>query len=125
MLYFIPSRKKLYCGVSLNKEESKSLTSALNELGLTREEAVKLVSEAIRESGSVENLSKKKDNSLLIKIGLLLIAFPDPTISDLVGTLLFSAGLVQKKIKNSALHMEDVATTFQGIMKDLHTVRRI
>jgi len=93
-------------------------------LGLTREEAIRLVNDAVNDSRSIENLSKKRDNSLLIKVGLLLLAFPDPTISDLAGTLLISAGLIQKKIKRSALHIEDVPATFQDIMKNLQTIKR-
>jgi len=100
------------------------LTDALQELGLNREEAVKVVSGAVRESHSVDSLSKKKDTSLLIKVGLLLIAFPDPTISDLLGALLVSAGLLQTKIKRSTLHIEDVPDTFQGVIKNLQIVRR-
>jgi len=110
--------------VYVKKEELRTLTAALHEIGLTREEAAKVLSEAIRESYLAENLSKKKHNSLLIKVGLLLIAFPDPTISDLVGTLLVSAGLIQRRIKHSQLHMEDVPENFQGIIKDLQTIRR-
>lgn len=110
--------------VHVKKEELKTLTEALHEWGLSYEESAKIVTEAAKESHSIENLSKKKDSSLLIKVGLLLIAFPDPTISDLAGTLLVSAGLIQKKIKHSTLHMEDVPATFQGIMKDLRMVRR-
>ena len=110
--------------VDVKKEELKTLTTALHEFGLSREEAIKIVSEAVRESRSVENLSKKKDTSLLIKVGLLLIAFPDPTISDIAGTLLVSAGLIQKRIKHSQLHMEDVPSTFQEMVKSLQTVRK-
>jgi hypothetical protein len=108
----------------MRKEELETVIAALHELGLNREEAEKVISEAIRESHSVENLSKKKDNSLLIKVGLLLIAFPDPTISDLAGTLLISAGLVQKRLKRQTLYMEDVPATFQEIIKSLQTVRK-
>ena len=108
----------------MKEEELKTVVDALQELGLNREEASKVVSEAVRESHLAGNLSKKKDTSLLIKVGLLLIAFPDPTISDLVGTLLVSAGLIQKRIKRSTLHMEDVPGTFQELVKNLQTVRK-
>jgi len=108
----------------VKKEELKTLTAILHELGLNREEAIKVVSEAVGESHSAERLSKKKDVSLLIKVGLLLIAFPDPTISDLVGTLLVSAGLIQARIKRSTLNIEDVPETFQGIIKKLQIVRK-
>ena len=120
MLYFITT----FVGVSVKKEEIKTLTVALRELGLNHEDVAKVISSAVKESRSVENLSKKKDTSLLIKVGLLLIAFPDPTISDLLGALLVSAGLLQNKIKRSTLHIEDVPDTFQGVIKNLQIVRR-
>jgi len=99
------------------------LTAALQELGLNGEDTAKVVSETASELRSVGNLSKKRNTSLLVKIGLLLIAFPDPTISDIVGTLLISAGLIQTRIKRSTLHIEDVPDVFQGIIKNLHTMR--
>lgn len=111
-------------GIYVQKEDLKTVANALHELGLNREEAAKVVREAVKEANSAENLSKKRDNSLLIKVGLLLIAFPDPTISDLAGTLLVSAGLIQNRIKHSTLHLEDVPDTFQGIIKNLQTVRK-
>ena len=114
----------VHCGVHVKKEEIEMFIAALHERGLNHEEAVKVVNEAIREAHLVKNLSKKKDTSLLVKVGLLLIAFPDPTISDLVGALLVSAGLIQTKIKRSELHMEDVHNTLHGVMKDLQTMRR-
>jgi len=123
MSALLPSQHLVHCVVYVKTEELKPLIAALHELGLNREEAVKIVSEAVRESHSVESLSKKKDTSSLVKIGLLLIAFPDPTISDLVGTLLVSAGLIQTKIKRSALHIEDVPDAFQEVIKNLQVVR--
>jgi len=108
----------------VKKEEIETFIAALHERSLNYEEAIKVVSDAVREVHSVKNLSKKKDTSLLVKVGLLLIAFPDPTISDLVGALLVSAGLIQTKIKHSALHIEDVHNTLHEVMKDLQTMRR-
>jgi len=120
----LPTQRYVYCVTHMKKEEIKTLTAPLYELSLNREGAFKVLSDAVREAHSVGKLSKKKDNSLLIKVGMLLIAFPDPTISDLVGTLLVSAGLIQTKIKRSTLHIEDAPDTFQEIIKSLQTVRR-
>ena len=108
----------------MKKEEIETLTAALRELGLNHEDAAKVISSAVKESRSVDSLSKKKDTSLLIKVGLLLIAFPDPTVSDLLGALLVSAGLLQNKIRRSTLHLEDVPDTFQEVIKNLQIVRR-
>jgi len=50
---------------------------------------------------------------------LALIALPDPTITDILGSALVAAGVVQLKIKRSALHVEDVYKTFSQVMKEL------
>jgi len=58
------------------------------------------------------------------KILLLLIAFPDSTIGDLLGMLLLSVGLLQIKIEHSTLFMEDPPYTFQKIIKNLLIIKR-
>jgi len=52
---------------------------------------------------------------------LALIAFPDPTITDILGSALVAAGILQFKTKHSTLHMEDVYKTFPKVIKELTT----
>ena len=54
-----------------------------------------------------------------------MIAFPDPTISDIVGSALVAAGLIQMKMKHSALHVEDVYKTFPQVLKELDSLRQV
>ena len=61
--------------------------------------------------------------SFLIKAGLALIAFPDPTISDLVGTAMLAAGAVQMGIKRRAIYVDDLPKAFQSAMKDLKAAK--
>lgn len=55
----------------------------------------------------------------LIKLGLALIIFPEPVLSDVLGSLLIAAGTVQEGIRRRALHIEDIPKTFQNVMKEL------
>jgi hypothetical protein len=69
-------------------------------------------------------LWRKGNNSILIKLGLALIAFPDPTISDIIGTVLVAAGTVQMGIRRRTVYVEDVYKTFHGTLKDMWTIKR-
>jgi len=104
--------------------ELKNITTVLQELGLSYEEALEVIKGAAKDARCVERLWKKGDETRLVKIGLALIAFPDPTISDIVGTLLISAGIIQAKIKRSTLHVEDVYKTFQDVTRNLPRIKQ-
>lgn len=97
----------------------------LRELGLSYEEAVNVINEVAKETRSVRHLWKKGDKSSLIKIGLYLIAFPEPTpLSETLGAAVLSAGIIQKKAGWFSLGIEDVYHTFQEVRRDLQTIRR-
>jgi hypothetical protein len=70
-----------------------------------------------------QRLRKQVKRPILIQVGIALIAFPDPTISDVLGTAFVAAGLIQLKMRNSALHIEDVYKTFPKVFKELSTIR--
>jgi len=112
-------------GVGVNTKEAKDLVEVLRELSLNRTETVNTIDTVMRsyteELRSTQKLWRKGNNSFLIKAGLALIAFPDPTITDILGSALVAAGIVQLKVKRSALHVEDVYKTFPKVMKELTT----
>lgn len=72
---------------------------------------------------SIKHVCKKSNQGNLVRIGLALIAFPLPiVIDDVLGWSLLAAGLVQRKIKNSALYVEDVSETFPQLIKELQEI---
>jgi len=77
----------------------------------------------VRELKSTEKLWHRGNSSALVKLGLLLIAFPDPTVSDIVGSALVAAGLVQMKMRSSALHVEDLYKTYPMVLRELGTLK--
>ena len=112
----------------MNTEEAKDLAEVLRQLSLSRKETVNVVNTSMRgftkELRSTQKLWKRGNNSLLIKAGLALIAFPDATISDVIGSAMVAAGLIQLKMKNSALHVEDVYKTFPQVVKELGAIKQ-
>ena len=74
---------------------------------------------------SIKRLCKENNGSNMVKIGLTLIAFPLPiVIDDVLGWTLLTAGLIQRKIKNSALYIEDVNKIFPNLFKELQEIKQ-
>ena len=60
-----------------------------------------------------------------MKIGLTLIAFPLPiVVDDVLGWSFLAAGLIQKRIKNSALYLEDLDKSLPSVLKELQEIRQ-
>lgn len=108
----------------MKAEETKNMATALNELGESYGELLGAVGGAVRELQTTKKLWSDGSKSRLIKIGLALIVFPEPTpISETVGACFVAAGLVQKGIKSRAIYIEDVYKTFQDTLKEVMTAR--
>lgn len=105
----------------MNVEELQAFIDALHELSLSSKETADAIRGFSNELHSVQGLWRKGGGSRLIRIGLALIAFPDPTITDILGSALVAAGIVQLKMKRSTLHVEDVYKTFPQVIKELTT----
>jgi len=114
--------------IAVKSKELKNWADALRESAFNRAETAYILHSSMKgftgELQSTQKLWRKSGSPALIKIGLALIAFPDPTISDIVGSALVAAGLIQLKMKNSALHVEDVYKTFPQVLKELGSIRQ-
>lgn len=96
----------------------------LRELGLSYTDTVKVIHEMSKDVNKAQNLWRGEKKSKLIKIALTLITLPEPTpISETVGAAVLVAGIAQKKIKDSALHVEDVYKTCKELNKDIMKIR--
>ena len=111
----------------MNKEEAKNLVELLKEYSENRNQTVNTAHNAMHgftsELHSVQKLWRQGNKSFLIKAGLALIAFPDPIISDVIGSAMIAAGLIQLKMRNSTLYVDDVYKTFPRVVKELGTIK--
>ncbi len=108
----------------MEKEELKRMSTVLKELGLSYSETLEVLHEMSKNANHAQKLWKGEKKSKLIKLALTLITFPEPTpISETVGAAVLVAGLVQNRIKNSTLHVEDVYKTFQDVNNDILKIR--
>jgi hypothetical protein len=112
-------------GLTLEKEELKRMGIVLRELGLSYSETLEVLHEMSKDAKHAQKLWRGEKKSRLIKLALTLITFPEPTpISETVGAAVLVAGLVQNRIKNSTLHVEDVYKTFQDVNNDILKIRQ-
>jgi len=112
---------------NMKKEEMNNLVNILNELKKDYKETAEILKSDVKgvsQSIDLKQLFRAKNKPGLIKIGLALIAFPDPTISDILGSAFIAAGLLQAKIKCSALYVEDVYKTFPKVMKNIEETKQ-
>ncbi|MGQ9530263.1 MAG: hypothetical protein ACUVTC_02375 [Candidatus Bathycorpusculaceae bacterium] len=107
----------------MKTEDVKALTDSLKELNESYEELLQAMKETAKEAKAAKNLWRKGKSSKLIKVGLALIAFPDPTISDILGSALVAAGIVQEGIRRRTIYIEDVYKTFQNTLKEVWNTR--
>jgi hypothetical protein len=103
----------------LKLEEAKAIANALNELNESYADFLQSLNGTIREVKASKKLWNGGNKPWLIKLGLALIVFPEPILSDILGSLLIAAGTVQEGIRRRALHVEDIPKTFQNVMREL------
>ena len=108
----------------MKPKEAKECAEILREVNKDYVEVGRIFNDSMKDiakvTHSLNKLWRSKSKSKLTKIGLALILFPDPTISDVVGTGLVAAGLVHDRIKNSGLYLEDVYKTYPRLLKQLY-----
>jgi len=107
----------------MKTDDVKTLADALKELNENYGDLLQTMTETTKEVKKTKKLWRKGNNSVLIKLGLALIAFPDPTISDIVGAALVATGAVQQGIRRHTLYVEDVHKAFQNTVKEVWITR--
>lgn len=110
----------------MKSEEFKTLTASIKETSKDYVATTALVGSSIADSaGSAKKLWKSGNKSLLIKAGLALIVFPEPIVSDVLGTSLLLAGAVQMGIKRKSMYLDDLPKAFKSVMKDLKSAKEL
>jgi len=108
----------------MKPDEMKTVADALKELNESYADILQAVKGTVKEVKTTRQLWRDGNKSRLIKLGLALIVFPEPTpISETIGTLLVAAGAVQEGVRRRQIYVEDVYKTFQSTFKDVWTTK--
>ena len=101
-------------------EQVKSAAKALAELSEDQKDLANALKGTAQQAAATKKLWREGNKSKLIKIGMALIIFPEPTpISEIVGAGFVAAGVIQKGIQNQSIFMEDIGKTFQSTLKEI------
>lgn len=104
----------------MKPEQIKAATEALKELNESYNDIIGALKSSTTAVSDTKKLWREGNKSRLIKIGLSLIVFPEPTpISETIGACFIAAGAVQKGIKSRAIYIEDITKTFKNTLKDV------
>lgn len=109
----------------MKSEQAKTAIKALNELNESYIDLLGVMKGTVRGVGATKKLWREGNKSRLMKIGVTLIFFPEPTpISETVGACFIAAGAVQKGIQNRAIYLEDITKTFRSTLKDVLAINQ-
>jgi len=104
----------------MKPEQVESATKALNELSESYIDLLGAVKGTAKAAEATKKLWREGNKSRLIKIGISLIVFPEPTpISETIGACFIAAGAVQKGIQSRSIYLEDITKTFKSTLHDV------
>jgi hypothetical protein len=104
----------------MKPEQAKIASKALNELSESYIDLLGAIKSTANTAAASKTLWREGNKSRLIKIGVALVVFPEPTpISETIGACFIAAGAVQKGIRNRALYLEDITKTFKNTLRDV------
>ncbi len=108
----------------MKTEEAKTVVAAANELGESYADLIQATKGTAREAKTAKQLWRDGNKSRLIKLGLALIVFPEPTpISEAIGSILVATGAIQQGIRKRSIYMDDVFKTFHNTLKEIHDIK--
>jgi hypothetical protein len=104
----------------MKQRQIKNLTEALKELNESYIDVFNAMKSTSKNVETTKKLWRVGNKSRLIKIGVSLVVFPEPTpISETLGACFIAAGAVQKGIQNRSIYLEDITKTFKSTFKDV------
>ena len=113
----------------MSTKEFKDLTASIKEMSKNHidahMDAAGSVRTAANSAGNTRKLYKSGNKSFLIKAGLALIVFPEPIVSDILGTTLLAAGAIQQGIKRQSIYLDDLPKAFKSAMRDLKSTKEL
>src|SRR4030043_1806080 len=109
--------------VRLKVEEFKALTASIKQMSKDHVDMANSIGTAANSAGATKKLWRSGNKSFLIKAGLALVIFPEPVVSDMLGTALLAAGAVQEGIKRQSIYLDDLPKAFKSAIKDLKSIK--
>jgi methyl-accepting chemotaxis protein len=108
----------------MKTDEVKTMVNALNELNESYGDLIQAMKGTVKEVKATKQLWRDENKSKLIRLGLALIVFPEPTpISETIGAVLVAAGTVKEGIRRRNLYVDDISKAFQNTLKEIREMK--
>ncbi len=113
----------------MSTKELGKLTPTIKEVARTHVETFNDTKQSINSTakcaGSANKLSKSGNKNYLIKAGMALIVFPEPIVSDALGTTLLAAGLIQEGVRRNSIYLDDMPKSLKSAMNSLKAAKEL
>jgi hypothetical protein len=107
----------------MDPKEANNLASSVKEVAKTHvqmhTDAKQSIQKTTNSASSINKLYKNGNKNYLIKAGMALIIFPEPIVSDVLGTTLLAAGAIQEGIRRQSIFLDDLPKAFKSAMRSL------
>ncbi len=108
----------------MKADQANTSVKAIKELSESYVDAIHALKATSKDIKKTKQLWRSENKSKLIKIGLALIVFPEPTpISETVGTCFVAAGAIQQAIRNRSIYVEDITKTLQTTLQEVSALK--
>ncbi len=109
----------------MKKDDTQPSSQAIREMLESYAEIGKAVKASGIQLNQLRKLSRQGNKSRLVKIGVSLIVFPEPTpISETVGACFVTAGLIQQGIKNRSSFIDDIPKALKQTRDEIRSFRQ-
>jgi hypothetical protein len=99
---------------------TRTALKTLTELSEAKNDAKAALRNTCIQCESTSKLWREGNKSRLIKIGMALVVFPEPTpLSETIGAGFIAAGAVQNAIRSRAIYIEDIGKTLKDTFRDV------
>ena len=108
----------------MNSEKKRAILSSVSELSESYSDLIQTLKGTTQQVRDTKKLWNSGNKSKLIKLGLALIIFPEPTpVSETIGAFLIASGVVQQGIRRRDIYVEDVLKTFRNTMSEVKNMQ--
>ena len=107
----------------MKTQEAKDLAQSVKEISEDHVAMAESVNTVANGTDAAKRLWKKGNKNMLMKAGLALIVFPEPIVSDILGSALLAAGAVQEGIRRQSIYLDDLPKALKSTLRDLRATR--
>jgi hypothetical protein len=105
-------------------QEAKKTAKTLTELSDCGKELFCSIKDTAQTATSPQKLWREGNKSNLIKMGMAIFFFPEPTpVCEIIGAGVIAVGAIQQGIKSQAIYAEDIPKTLRKTFKELNESR--